>query len=354
MKSIEEFGLYQDINLSERERDILLSIINLYIMKATPVGSRPLSKYLEGRLHLSPASLRNIMADLEDLELITHPHTSAGRIPTDKGYRFYVNALKKLDELSNEEINKVKSNIDAIKTEPELVLKEASKILGSLSRYLAIVRIPQLINLVVQKLELVQLSSTRLLLVLALDSNIIKTVTIEADISTDLLKLTQISSYINEKISGRTLKYVKENFGALMQDLSSEEFPLIRLFMDSADKIFELRSERDQIITSGTQHLLQYPEFEDLTNVRGVIELIEDEEIIIHLLENFEPNENLGKVSVKIGSEIGNSTLENYSILTSSYKIGSAEGYIGLIGPKRMNYAKMLAIVNRVASTISE
>ena len=166
--------------LNDREQEILRSIVNLYILKAIPVGSRKLSKFLEGKLFLSPPTMRNIMADLEELNYINHPHTSAGRVPTDKGYRFYVDSMKSIENLTTSEINEV-NKLGKINELSDQVLKEASKLLGSLSNYLSIVSIPKLINLVVRKIELIALSSNRLLIVLELESNIVRTVTLESD-----------------------------------------------------------------------------------------------------------------------------------------------------------------------------
>ena len=161
----------QKEQLNDREQEILRSIVNLYILKAVPVGSRKLSKFLEGKLSLSPASLRNIMSDLEELDYINHPHTSAGRVPTDKGYRFYVDSLKIIENLTSSEIFEVQK-LSKNNELSDQVLKDASRLLGSLSNYLSIVSIPKLIDVVVRKIELIALSANRLLVVLELESNI--------------------------------------------------------------------------------------------------------------------------------------------------------------------------------------
>lgn len=337
-------------NLTERQQEVLRSIVRLYILKAAPVGSRNLSKYLKDTVNVSPATIRNAMADLEEMDFISHPHTSAGRVPTDKGYRFYVDTLRSISNLPDNEFEKVKAKMS--KSRSDLILKEASKVLGSLSRYLGIVQIPHLLNLIVHKIELVQVSSSRLLVVLVLDSNIVRTATIEAEFEFENKYLLDINTYINEKIAGKQLQFLKENFAELIEDFAMKDIPLVRLFVDSIDKIFNYQGTRDKLLTAGTQNLLEYPEFEDLNRVRGVIELIENEDIIIHLLEKYEDIGN--DVKVLIGQEMENELLGDYSIVLTKYNIGSATGSIGLIGPKRMDYPKMISVVANVSKILSE
>lgn len=333
--------------LNERQRDILRSIVNLYVLKAVPVGSRKLAKYLQGKLDLSPATLRNIMSDLEETGFIDHPHTSAGRIPTDKGYRYYVDWLMESTRLSIKELNQVKK-IES-QDSSETILKKASQVLGTLSNYLAVVRIPHLTDLRILKIDIIKIASNRLLIVLALDSNAVKTATLEIDFELEDKHLDHVMIYLNEKISGKTLKFVKDNFSEIIQDLDSSKSPFIRLFIDSKDKIFTASEESSKVVTSGVPNLLKYPEFEDIGKVRSVVELVENQDMVVHLLDSFSDNSN-----VLIGSEAGNELLEDYSIVLSKYRIGSASGSIGLIGPKRMNYAKMMALVNSVSEILHE
>ncbi|MBI5326543.1 MAG: heat-inducible transcription repressor HrcA [Ignavibacteriae bacterium] len=334
--------------LTSREKDILRSIIHLYILKASPIGSRHLAKYLEKEMKLSPATIRNVMSDLEDMDYISHPHTSAGRIPTDKGYRFYVDSLMNIEKLSGRDILTLKKNLSAGSS--DTVLKDASKLLGMISRYLGIVEIPHLTELIVLKIELIALSTNKILVVLALDSNIVRTVTLESELHIELKHLDEITVYINERISGRTLKYIRDNFFEMVSDIGHIDTPLIRLFIGSIDKIFESQSTTERIHIAGTQNLLKNPEFEDLDKVRGVIELVENEEIIVHLLDKYEDTNG---IKVLIGNEIHTEPLKDYSMIVTNYKIGSASGAIGLIGPKRMNYSKMISLVKYVSELIS-
>ena len=336
-------------DLTDRERAILRTIIHLYLLNASPVGSRTLAKYLEKELKLSPASIRNIMADLEELDFIGQPHTSAGRIPTDKGYRYYVDSLMNIEILNERVLKTVKQNL---RTAPsDSILKEASKVIGIISQYLGIVQIPQLNDLIVQRIELIQISSTRLLVVVAFDSSIVRTVMLETKFEIENKNIDEITSYINEKFSGKPLKFIRDNFTGIINFQGNTDTPLVRLFIDSVDIIFQ-HQYSDRIHIAGTQNLLNYPEFEDVERVRGVIELIENEDIIIHILDKYENNE--GDIKVFIGKEMQNELLDDYSLVCTKYKIGSASGSIGLIGPKRMNYSKVISLVQYVSSLISE
>ncbi len=343
---IPEKGLERE--LSVRERDILRTIIHLYILKASPIGSRSLSRYLEKEMKLSPATIRNVMADLEDMEFISHPHTSAGRIPTDKGYRFYVDSLMNIEKLSSREILTLKRKL--MPAVSENLLKDASHLLGLLSRYLGIVELPHITNLLVLKIELIQLSSNRILVVIALDSNVVRTVTLEADFQIDTKNLDEITGYINDKISGKPLKFIRDNFFEMIGGNDLLETPLIRLFIGSINKIFETGRTDERLHIAGTQHLLKNPEYENLERVKGVIELVENEEVIVHLLDKYEDSDG---VNILIGREMQTELFDDYSMIVTKYRIGSAAGAIGLIGPKRMNYSKMISLVQYVSELIS-
>lgn len=340
---------YEELN--EREQYILRKIVQLYILKASPIGSRFLAKNLEEEIKLSPATLRNVMSDLEEQKFISHPHTSAGRIPTDKGYRFYVDSLDQISEgkTFNKNFTKlIKKELKGNYSDKQL--KEASKLLGMLSRYLGFVQFPQVNELIVEKIELVAISTKRVLVVIALDSNVIRTVTLEAEFDINQKQIPDLNSRINELISGKPLKFLRENFYEMVSESRLRDVPLIRLFTDSLDKIFE-QEKGEKLAIAGSKNLLDYPEFEDLSRVRSVIELVENEDIIIHLLSQHDEKEGL---QVLIGKELGSDLFEDYSFVKASYSIGSAAGSIGLIGPKRMNYSEMIYLVQSVSEFLSK
>lgn len=334
--------------LNDRERTILRSIIYSFIQTATPVGSRYISKRHD--LGLSPATVRNVMSDLEFLGYINHPHTSAGRIPTDKGYRFYVDSLIELESLSDREQSSIKSQIHT-SAEPDEILKETSRILGAISHQLGVVSTPRVSAGVFEKLELVSISSSRIMVIISIRSGLVKTIMMEVHSEFPKSKLEDVSGLLNERLSGLSLKQIRKTFADRMRDMQNEETGLIRLFVDSVDKVFDETQAKDKLHIGGTQSLLSQPEFSNTENFRGIIELLENEDIIVHILEKKNPGD--GNISVSIGSENDDEKLRDLSVVTSRYTVGDVTGTIGIIGAKRMDYSKMIPLVDYMARTIS-
>ncbi len=341
-----------DVNceLNEREQSILRTIINLYILNATPIGSRNLSKFLENSIKLSPATIRNVMSDLEQMEYISHPHTSAGRVPTDKGYRFFVDSIVSSDTSNITDLERL--HLELNQSSGESILRDAGRLLGTISHYLAVVRIPHLQDLMVHRIELLKISSNRLLIIVAMDSNIVRTVTLEIQFELRDKDLFAITSFINERVSGRSLQYIRQNFQYIAQEYSDASTPLIGLFVNSLDTLFQSEHSADKLHLAGTQNLLNLPEFEDITRVRSVLELVENEEILVSMLDNSGIYNN--DVKVMIGSEMNQEAMEDYSLVMSSYKLGNATGSIGLIGPRRMNYSKVISLVKAMSELITQ
>ena len=339
-----------DRELNDREKSILRSIVQSYILTATPVGSRFLSKTSE-EFTLSPATIRNVMADLEEMQFISHPHISAGRVPTDKGYRCYVDTLMYVQALPEQERHVVKEQLTALSQEQ--ALKDASKILGALSHCLAIVELPQMSDIIIKRVHLLPLSSDRLLIAMELESNIVRTVTLETDLSVDSSALDQTAEFINSRISGKSIRFVREHLVEMMMEGVKGHHNLLRLFIDSVDTLLNPHVLNDEKIhIAGAQHLLEYPEFDSPNQLRGVIELVENEDVIIHLLDQREEKID-NSVQIVIGNEMKEQRLIEYSMVMGSYSMKGAYGSIGLIGPKRMNYAKMVSLVKYMGQVLS-
>ena len=336
--------------LNDREKSILRSIVQSYILTATPVGSRFLSKTSE-EFTLSPATIRNVMADLEEMQFISHPHISAGRVPTDKGYRCYVDTLMDVQALPEQERHVVKEQLTALSQEQ--ALKDASKILGALSHCLAIVELPQMSDIIIKRVHLLPLSSDRLLIAMELESNIVRTVTLETDLSVDSSALDQTAEFINSRISGKSIRFVREHLVEMMMEGVKGHHNLLRLFIDSVDTLLNPHTLNDEKVhIAGAQHLLEYPEFDSPNQLRGVIELVENEDVIIHLLDQREEKID-NSVQIVIGNEMKEQRLIEYSMVMGSYSMKGAYGSIGLIGPKRMNYAKMVSLVKYMGQVLS-
>lgn len=337
--------------LTEREELVLRYIIQHYILTANPVGSRYLSKRLEEE-SISAATIRNTMADLEEKGFISHPHTSAGRVPTDRGYRFYVDTLVRSGRLSDAERTTIRKNIDPTASTPVL-MKEASRLIGLISHQLGIVRAPELLNGILERIELVCLSGTRLLVVLSLRAGLIRTVTLEVndhEISRD--RIDGVVRVLNERLAGLTLREIRTSCYERLRDVAlGDAGGLMQVLLDSADRIFTEAADIERLQISPTRNILRHPEFANPEQVRGIVELIENEEMVVHLLDSHLGDDQ--SVEITIGEEHRNERLLGYSLITTRYQIGTTTGTIGLIGPKRMDYSRMITVVEYIAKTIS-
>ncbi|MCX6169037.1 MAG: heat-inducible transcriptional repressor HrcA [Ignavibacteriales bacterium] len=341
----------EEYQLKDREKAILRFVIHQFILTANPVGSRNISKRYD--IGLSPASIRNIMSDLEETGFLNHPHTSAGRVPTDKGYRFYVDSLMDPPKLDLTSKNIIDVNLSSASTETEELLRVTSSILSDLTNQLAMVTYPKFENAVLQKIQIVQLSSTRILVIVSINSGMVKTITLEIDADVKEEEVSTVQQLLNERLTGLRFSEIRNTIEERMKDFNSESYrPIIRVFLDSVDKIFTDQSSEKAII-SGTKNILKQPEFEDVNQFQSVIELIENKEIIIHILDGKKlPMED--DVSITIGQEIHEEKLSDYSMIAKEYKIGDMHGTLGIMGPKRMDYSKIVAAVVYIAEQLTQ
>jgi heat-inducible transcriptional repressor len=335
--------------LNEREKNILRFIIQQFILTANPVGSRNITKRYD--IGFSPATVRNIMSDLEDSGFINHPHTSAGRIPTDKGYRFYVDSLMDVQKLRNSEIGLINKSLETNLNETDELLKIASNLLSSITHQIACVTYPKLESGIFEKIQIIQLTSIRILVVITIKSGLIKTITLELNSDLKTSQLDPVQQLLNERLSGLSLKEIRETFKERFKDIIEDQHPIIRLFVDSVDKIFKDDTRGERALITGAKNVIRQPEFENPDSFQSVIELIEDKDIIIHILEKSGEKE---QVYISIGSENENEKLNEYSFISKKYQIGEISGTLGIVGPKRMEYAKVIAIVDYIAKMISE
>ncbi len=336
-----------DRELHERERVILQAIVQLFVLHATPVGSRIVSKYLERTLPLSPATIRNTMADLEAMGYITHPHTSAGRMPTDRGYRFYVDSLADFSRPTSEELSAVEH--DLLTVPRESVMRDASRLLGTLSRHLALVQLPQVTEARVKRVEILSLSSERLLVIIELDSDIVKTLTLESTDIVDPTMIRDVTQHLNDRLAGRPLSTVTRALPELLDPSSAPSSGLLRLFVDQVSHLLRTPSA-GSVHISGAQNLIAQPEFDAPDRLRSVIELVENEDVVIHLLGSATET---GGISVRIGHEIPDPAMHDYSLIATTYRAGNATGSLGIIGPRRMDYGRMMSIVQLMSSVLT-
>ncbi|KUG26656.1 heat-inducible transcription repressor hrca [hydrocarbon metagenome] len=342
----------ENYELTDREKSILRYVIHQFILTANPVGSRNIAKKYD--IGLSPASIRNIMSDLEETGFLNHPHTSAGRVPTDKGYRFYVDSLMDPPVLDVIQRDFIAHGLESSKGETEDLLKLTSVILSNLTNQLALVTYPKFEQAILQKIQLVQLSSKRILVVVSVESGLVKTITLELTIEIMQENLQNVQRFLNERLSGLKFSEIRNTIKERIKDYNSDDAkPIIRVFLDSVDQIFTDNKLHDKSYIAGTKNMLTHPEFEDHEQLQGVIELIEDKDIIIHLMDT-KRSGNVDNVSITIGSENVDAKFSDYSFIAKEYKVGDATGTLGIIGPKRMEYSKIVAAVVYIGELLSE
>jgi heat-inducible transcriptional repressor len=261
--------------------------------------------------------------------------------------------LMEIQKLKNSDKVIIEKSLDQNILETDEILKIASKILSTITKQIACVTYPTLDNGILEKIQLVILSSTRLLVVVSIKSGLVKTMTLEFESEVENDKLQEIESLLNERLKGLTFQEIRKTFKDRLSDIGESEKPIIRLFIDSIDRIFKDQKKDDKIVITGATNIIQQPEFEDPDKFQSVIELIEDKDIIIHIMDK-KKFENTSNVLISIGSENEDEKLNEYSLITKEYTFGETSGTVGIIGPKRMEYSKVVAIVSYLGDMLSE
>ena len=341
----------EEYQLKDREKAILRFVIHQFILTANPVGSRNISKRYD--IGLSPASIRNIMSDLEDFGYIDHPHTSAGRVPTDKGYRLYVDSLMSRQEIKSSDKGMINKGFELNIPETEELLNLTSSLLSRITKQLACVTYPKIDSGTLEKIQIVSLTSTRILVVVSITSGFAKTITLEFSSNIKDSQIISIQQLLNERLSGLPLSEIRTTFGERFKDVEDDDNHIIRLFIDSADKIFSDVRQTEKLVISGAKNILKQPEFDDPQKFQSMIELIEDKDIIIHILDK-SSEVPADQVYIAIGKENQHREMTEYSFISKEYTIGDISGKLGIIGPKRMEYSKVIAIVDYMAKMLSE
>ena len=340
--------------LSEREEDVLRRVVQHFIDTASPVGSKALAEAVE----LSSASVRSTMRDLEDAGYLGHPHTSAGRVPTEQGYRAYVDSLMDVSGLSGREATLLRESVRRRLGDLDAVARDTSRLLGRLSQLLGVVLTPRLASGILDRIEVVPLAASRALFVLALRGGLARTVTAEVDVDIQPDAVGGIVQRLNERLAGLSLDEIRRTGSERVQDLAEDDRTgIVRVVLREGPALFREDAGRRASI-GGAQHLVSQPEFNRPELVRDVVELAESEEVVIHLLErpallDGDPDRAL----VLIGREVEHAPSEEgpaFSIVTAPYRLGDAVGAVAVIGPTRMDYARAVVLVEHVAGLLGD
>lgn len=337
----------QDERLSLRKQQILKAIIDAHINNGEPVGSKYLST--EAMISCSPATIRNEMAELEEMGYLVQPHTSAGRVPSERGYRFYVDALVHQYSETKTEIDEINEKLRYKLTEMDEILEEASKLAASFTDYTGIAFKPGIANARISKFDSVYLSPRDFLLVMMFSGETVKAKPIHLSFSItedDLRRFTEAANiYLVNTASENISMPVIVRLEALMGPAAAMVHPAVKV-------IYETLSELDtaDIKLDGINKLLDYPEYSDTKKLRNLLGVLEEKEKLLDVISSHTTSED--GINVYIGTENDSDAMSNTTLIFKNVNVGGKRVAVGVIGPKRMNYSKVIGMINQLASGI--
>ncbi len=334
--------------LDERKLKILQAIIHNYITCAEPVGSRLISKKYS--LGVSSATIRNEMADLEDLGYLTQPHTSAGRVPSDKAYRLYVDKLLKNDNVKFNSIEAIKDFLLEEIGEFDRILQSSAKILSKITNYTSLAIAPQIKESKIKHIQLVPVDKTKVLVVIVTENGLVKNTLLRIDNNLSYDQLNKISNFLNSRIKGH---YISDLNKDIEESLIDEMFkfrktikniiPLVNQSLDS--------HKTDNLYSDGVTKIFDFPEYSDIDKAKAFISFIENKSSVLDMLLNTGHDD----IEIRIGKENCYDEIKDCSLITATYSFkGKTIGKIGVIGPTRMEYSKVISVVKSLAVVLSE
>ncbi|NUQ12893.1 MAG: heat-inducible transcription repressor HrcA [Gemmatimonadaceae bacterium] len=337
--------------LSERERRVLEAVIQSYVETAEPAGSRTISRRFG--LGVSPATIRNTMSDLEEKGYLFHPHTSAGRVPTDSAYRLYVDSLMGPATLLPQQAERLAEEIAGGGSAIEAILRRAAQSLSVVTQELGVALGPRLDRTVLQRLELVRASAERLLLVLTLSGGAVRTIFVEVAGQIAESALAEVSLVLNERLAGLTLRDIRASLGPRLRDSGGgpEARELLNVFVQEGDVLFDVPvAPTEDVVLGQASVLAEQPEFASGESMRRLLALTDTRDQLAEVLRRrTEPG-----ISITIGAEHGDPRFDNLTVVTAAYRTGALSGVIGVIGPTRMPYEKVIALVRHTSLLVSD
>lgn len=334
--------------MNDRHQGVLRAIVQDYIRTAEPVGSRTLSR--KYGFSLSPATIRTIMSDLEESGYVAQPHTSAGRVPTDKGYRLYVDNLMDRAPLSREEVERIEQRVGPSAAEADDLLREAGKLLFALSPYVAVALAPRLQDSRFQRVEFVSLARDRVLVILLADSGLVhhKTIMVEEVVTQD--DLDRMARYLSDLLKGRTLHEVRDLLVAQMAEEKALYDRLLAQALRLGAQALAGDTEAD-VYVAGAARIADQPEFADIQRMKSLYTAFEEKSKLVILLSECLRG---GGCRIFIGSEIPVQDIQDLSVVASPYhRQGQILGVLGVLGPTRMDYGRTVALVETTANLLS-
>ena len=344
---------HAESDLSEREWRVLDAVVRIYVDTAEPAGSRTISRKFE--LGVSPATVRNTMSDLEDKGYLFHPHASAGRVPTDLAYRFFVDEMIHPARLSEVEREVLARELDPLASSAvERLVRRATRALSVLSAELGLAISPRLRDAVLEKLDLIPLSTEKVLMVATLGGGLARTVYIDLPGEVPRDTLTTVALVLNERLAGLTLDEIRSSLPERLRDAWGDDASsteLMNIFMQAgAELLNPLTVDVPDVHLGQTSVLAQQPEFQAGERLKGLIELTERQELLSSVLGS---REHPAGLQITIGGEHGAAPLTDFTLVTAEYRVGGLKGVIGVIGPTRMPYEKVIAIVDYTSTLVN-
>lgn len=331
--------------LDIRKMRILQAIVDDYIMTAAPVGSRTISKRSD--MGLSPATIRNEMSDLTELGFLEQPHTSAGRVPSEKAYRLYVNHLMNTANLSDDEADYIRRHLDTRVHEVGEVIRQTAKVLSDMTNYTSMVLVPQVSNLRVRRISLIPVSEGTAMAVVVTNTGVTKNAMINVPASLQPEDLEKISKLITEKLDGHRLADAISSVLPMIKSEVGEQADVISGMLADIEK--SMSEQAVEVV--GASNILDYPEYSDAAKARSFLTEIEQGDYLYKVLTDASDVE----MSVRIGAENDNPDMRDCSVVTVTYKAGGKNiGTMGVVGPTRMDYGKVMAILKYMSSSLSD
>jgi len=338
-------------NLSARNREVLKAVISDYIFTAEPVSSGAIAgKYLKG---LSSATVRNVMAELEEMGFLLQPHTSAGRVPTDKAFRVYVDQLMELKSLPKQERDEVIRACGSPGHEISHLIKDVSRILSTISHHTGLAIVPKITDTVLKHIEFVKLRRNQIRVVLISQAGIVQNRLVELEEGLKQADLDRMSSYLNQLFSGLTIKEIKIR---LIEEMRNERNLYDRLLKKALrlgeEVLGRADSEAKEVFIEGGSRFFEYPEFLDVERMKEIFRAFEEKSRIVQLLDKSLKAEG---IHIFIGCETGSSEFNGCSLIAASYGIeGNISGSLGVIGPIRMDYSRIIPLVDYTAKLVEK
>lgn len=337
------------MQLDERKMKILQAIIRNYLETGEPVGSRTISKYTD--LNLSSATIRNEMADLEELGYILQPHTSAGRIPSDKGYRLYVD---KMMEDKEREIDEMKEMLLEKEDKMEHLLKQVAKVLAVNTNYATMITAPQIHRNKLKFIQLSRVDANQLLAVIVVEGNVIKNTMLSIEEELDEETLLKLNILLNTHLNGLSLEEINLGMISAMKQQAGIHSDIVSDVIDAVAEA--IKADEDlEIYTSGTNNILKYPELADKQKASDLINTFEEKKMLTELVQDSLAGESETGIQVYIGDETPVQSMKDCSVVTATYELEEGmKGTIGIIGPKRMDYDKVVGTLKTLMHQLDD